>query len=720
MLNLNYNINPSKGPGNCRGEVKFNYSASLLVVGGGGGGATGAPGGPRRSGGGGGGAGVYSGSLSIIPNVTYNITVGTAGIGGGIVSASNGTNGQTSSFVGYDDNDTNPLTITTTGGFGGQFGNGTVGGVGGNSGISTINGLIISSSRVGGAGGELEGGGGGGASIIQNGLPGSSQSGGNGGLAIYAPLLPNPDYTVGGGGGGGAATPTNPAGQANPISDPRSGGNGGGVNGTGVQSGQSGASYGGGGGGGASANAPGGFGAGGDGSNGVVIIRYAGEPKAFVTNATTTTSGGFTTHLFNTGSGTFLYTYPYPWPDVVPYTVEVCPDEHNEDVRPEIYWDYSYTTNLNRFPAVSPFVSSSYATMSISADNTNCTNVVSTNNSSFTTNAQSTVIPSLTGSNWPKSGSVTMSISVAGITYDPLAVNQFYSSSFSASSTVYNSNPSITGSILTSSFVASEFYRFYVNANLVHNYGVAIPTGGLIQYLDASNPASYPGSGSIWYDISGYNHNMSSSFGATFPTWDSSSQYFNFNGTSNAVSTYMTSSLSTYSMVVWAKIGDVSPPTSSRAGGAYSIVSGSDSGQPSSGLQFDSLTYSETLDQRWEIATEQNQRDVYSNVTETDTTEFLMIAMTNAGLSGSQNLYRATSYQPPVIVNSDSPSPNYGNRGDSYTGSLMIVGNRYYNVTGSFQGYAPEGFYTGSIAGVLFYNRALSANEITDIWNAGI
>ena len=328
MLNLNYNINDALGGGGCIGVTKFNYSASLLVVGGGGGGATGAPGGPRRSGGGGGGAGVYSGSLSIIPNVTYNITVGTAGIGGGIVSASNGTNGQTSSFVGFDDNDTNPLTITTTGGFGGQFGNGTVGGVGGNSGTSTINGLLISSSRIGGAGGELEGGGGGGASIIQNGLPGSSQSGGNGGLAIYAPLLPNPDYTVGGGGGGGASTPTNPAGVPNPQSDPRSGGAGGGTGGgTGIQSGQNAASFGGGGGGGASANPPGGFGAGGDGSNGVVIIRYAGEPKAFVTNATTTTADGFTTHLFETGSGTFTYPYPYPWPDVVPYTVEVCPEQ---------------------------------------------------------------------------------------------------------------------------------------------------------------------------------------------------------------------------------------------------------------------------------------------------------------------------------------------------------------------------------------------------------
>jgi hypothetical protein len=388
----------------------------------------------------------------------------------------------------------------------------------------------------------------------------------------------------------------------------------------------------------------------------------------------------------------------------------------NEDVRPEIYWDYSYVTNLNRFPAIPPFVSSSYATMSINAAGSNCIAIATTNNNNFTSDDQVPVTASLTGSNWPKSGSVTMSISVAGITYDPLAVNQFYSASFSASSAVYNSNLSITGSIISSSFLASEFYRFYVSASLTHNYSVAIPTGGLIQYLDASNPASYPGSGSVWYDISGYNHNMSASFGGTFPTWDSSSQYFNFNGTNNVVSVYTTSSLSAYSMVVWAKLGSL---IGTGSDGAYSISSGSERGAPTVGLQFDALEFGGPTDS-WQIATEQNQRDVPSAVTETNIDEFFMIAMTNAGLSGSQNLYRAVGQQPPTVVGN-------GNKGDVYlgtgSGSLLLVGSSYYTATagpGSEPGYGPDAFFTGSIAGTLLYNRVLSANEINDIWNAGI
>jgi hypothetical protein len=46
-----------------------------------------------------------------------------------------------------------------------------------------------------------------------------------------------------------------------------------------------------------------------------------------------------------------------------------------------------------------------------------------------------------------------------------------------------------------------------------------------------------------------------------------------------------------------------------------------------------------------------------------------------------------------------------------------LVGSRYYSFPEGF--YAPEGFYTGSIVAALFYNRALSQEEITTIWNAG-
>lgn len=699
MLNLNYNINPSSGPGNCRGEVKFNYSASFFLAGGGGGGAAGGGGSGVSefyAGGGGGGAQALSSSINIIPNVAYQINIGASGSGGiNQAGFTAGQNGQQSSFVYFNDTDTTgPITLIASGGFGAPAGG---------SGGTSANGFAGGAPGTIAAGTRSGGGGGGNQQNGENGDVGVAGFGGDGG-----------NY---GGGGGGAARNQSSGGsgtQYNSIGIPgttfdidltgASGANGGSGFGAGNAGGN--ATFAGGGGGSSDSFTT--SYRGGNGGQGVLKIAYKGKQKATGGTITYNSEQNTTTHTFTSGSHTFLYTYPYPWEDVVPYTVEVCPDEHNEDVRPEIYWDLTYSTIQSRFPAVPVIVSSSYATMSIDAVNSNCINVTTTNNSVFTTNAQSTVVPSLTGSNWPSTGSVTMSLSVAGITYDPLSTNQFYSASFSASSNVYNSNPSITGSIISSSFIASEFYRFYVNGSVIHRFGGEIPRNGLIQILDASNPASYPGSGSIWYDISGYNHNMSSSFGATFPSYNNNQ--FNFNGINNAVSTFITSSLNAFSLVTWTKIGSLAPiPTSSRSGGAYSITTGSGN----FGTQFDSLTFDENREDKWEIATEQNNRDVRSSVQETVASldEYVMISMTNAGLDGTQKLYR------------NSTLVATGSFGSQYTSSLnlVLVGSRYYTFpSGSTPGsYAPEGFYTGSIVSCLLYNRELSDIDILDIFNAG-
>jgi len=700
MLNLNYNINDAVGGGNgCRGEVKFNYSASFFLAGGGGGGAAGGGGGGSSlffAGGGGGGAQAFSSSINIIPNVTYQINIGASG-SGGINSAglNAGANGQQSSFVYFDDTDTTgPITLIASGGLGAP----------GNTGGTSGNGF------AGGAPGALAGGtksGGGGGGTQQNGENGDVDGAGAGGDG----------GNFGGGGGGaarnsgvpGAGIPYNSINVPGTIYELDVTGISGASGGSGIGAGNAGSSATFAGGGGGSSDSFSTSFKGGDGGQGILRIAYKGKQKAFGGTITYNAGEDITTHTFTSGSHTFLYTYPYPWEDVVPYTVEVCPNQHNEDVRPEIYWDFSYSSSLKRFPVIAPFVSSSYATMSISAVGTNCVNIATTNNNVFTTDGQGSVTASLTGSNWSPTGSVTMSINVFGITYDPSSFDTFQLSSFSSSADVYNLNPSITGSIITSSFLASEFYRYYVSASLVHNYGVAIPTGGLIQWLDASDPLSYPGSGSVWYDLSGYGHNASASFGSTFPTW--SDNIFNFNGTSDTVTSLFTSSLSAFSLVVWAKIASLTPPFSSSSGGALSLVSASAFPENPSKVKvkFDSLTFDENKEDKWEIATENNERDVTSSLQETNTNDFLMISMTNAGILGSQKLYRNTT-----LVGS-------GSKGSQYlagTGSLMIVGNRYYP-NEIAPGYAPEGFFTGSIIGTLIYNRELSTNEIIDIFNAG-
>jgi hypothetical protein len=312
MLNLNYNINKAIGGGGCIGVMKYSYSASFFLGGGGGGGAAGPQTAGGGGGGGGGGAQAFSASINIVPNVTYQVNIG-AGGARGIASGDNaGGNGQTSSFIYWDDTDINgTVNINCAGGFGAIAGNG------GNSANGFIGGIGLNGDRAGG----------GGAGTFQNGQDAAAPSGFTGGAG----------GAFGGGGGGGGRNFGGGAGSQYPsIVIPGSGGieidlagvsgavGGAGIPDVGNPGGD--ATFVGGGGGASDSNStsfPGG-----NGGTGVLKIAYVGKPKAIVTNATTTTINNITTHTFASGSGTFTYVFPYPYEEpATPYQVEECPDK---------------------------------------------------------------------------------------------------------------------------------------------------------------------------------------------------------------------------------------------------------------------------------------------------------------------------------------------------------------------------------------------------------
>ena len=58
-------------------------------------------------------------------------------------------------------------------------------------------------------------------------------------------------------------------------------------------------------------------------------------------------------------------------------------------------------------------------------------------------------------------------------------------------------------------------------------YGVTIPTTNLQLLLDASNPKSYPGTGTTWFDVSGNNKNFT--WSAVSYTSAGSASYFSTN-----------------------------------------------------------------------------------------------------------------------------------------------------------------------------------------------
>lgn len=328
MLNLNYNINKAIGGGGCIGVMKYNYSASFFLAAGGGGGAAGGGGSGVSvfgAGAGGGGAQAFSASINIIPNVGYQINIGGGGAGGvaspGLLG---GANGQSSSFIYWNDTDeTGPITLLAAPGRGasssdgGTSGDGFTGGADGSTSLGT--------NSAGGGGGTQQNG--------ENGNVDGAGFGGDGGF--------------GGGGGGGAARGNANFGAGENYSTilvpgtsvPINNGAAGGIGGSGSpdtgQAGQPGSN--GGGGGGSSDSFSTSF-SGGAGGTGVLKIAYVGKTKATGGTITYDVPNNITTHTFGSGSSTFLYTYPYPWEDVVPYTVEVCPQQR-DGFAPYIYED---------------------------------------------------------------------------------------------------------------------------------------------------------------------------------------------------------------------------------------------------------------------------------------------------------------------------------------------------------------------------------------------
>lgn len=86
---------------------------------------------------------------------------------------------------------------------------------------------------------------------------------------------------------------------------------------------------------------------------------------------------------------------------------------------------------------------------------------------------------------------------------------------------------------------------------LVHS--PSIVTSGLTLCLDAANPKSYPGSGTSWFDLSGQNNTGTLINGPTYNSAAGGS--WSFNGTSNYVSVANSDSLNTpnNTLICWAK-----------------------------------------------------------------------------------------------------------------------------------------------------------------------
>lgn len=229
-------------------------------------------------------------------------------------------------------------------------------------------------------------------------------------------------------------------------------------------------------------------------------------------------------------------------------------------------------------------------------------------------------------------------------------------------------------------------------------YKQQMPKNGLLAWYDAGSNLSYNGSGTTWYDLSPNGFNLVAVSGSVFPTWDGVNREFDFNGSSNALimpTRYNTGSLIVTTQVAWvktAKLGAV-------ANGGYAFM------QDSAGNnKFDSLAYG-NQGTGWTMASDNVERPLSSNVTES-VEQFVMITgVRNTGTNGLK-LYRNGANQ--IAQGSFSL--------ETYTNVLFGVGANYL---ASVPSPVFNGFFSGSISMYAVYNRALSTDEINTIYNMG-
>jgi hypothetical protein len=217
-----------------------------------------------------------------------------------------------------------------------------------------------------------------------------------------------------------------------------------------------------------------------------------------------------------------------------------------------------------------------------------------------------------------------------------------------------------------------------------YNYFGGIVTNGLVLDLDAAKVASYPGTGTAWYDISGNNNNGTLINGPTFSGIGKQASIV-FDGVDDFVSGSGTKLTTQGTIITWFK-------TSNTYTNNYlfslPFASGGSNG-------FD-LGFGGTTAFRGVLATTVSQAILTYTTTYSDN-NWHMGALTYNGAT-------ATLYYDGVARTSAS-----------ITGSLLQTVNGEFNVArfGSYGAYV-----AASISNVTVYNRALSADEVSQNFNA--
>jgi predicted outer membrane repeat protein len=226
-------------------------------------------------------------------------------------------------------------------------------------------------------------------------------------------------------------------------------------------------------------------------------------------------------------------------------------------------------------------------------------------------------------------------------------------------------------------------------------YGPRIVSNGLVLCLDAANKNSYRGTGTTWTDLSGNNNTGTLTNGPTFSAGNMGSILFD--GTNDYVDTVNTGTTFqfanvTFTVSLWIK-------TTSSTGGII-ISKGATASTAGWLFQFDSSgTVSGTTKGSDGINT--YNRSSTATVNNNTWRNIVSVYTTNTTTLGSNT---TSIYIDGVLSN----------------GTGTLGGAVYATTTDTIQiGRRPTGAYwSGSVSNIQIYNRALSATEILQNYNA--
>ena len=213
-------------------------------------------------------------------------------------------------------------------------------------------------------------------------------------------------------------------------------------------------------------------------------------------------------------------------------------------------------------------------------------------------------------------------------------------------------------------------------------YSGSIPTSGLVLNLDASNAASYAGSGSTWYDISGNNYNGILESGVTYSSSDGGTMVFNGTG-NNRVQTNLNTAFTDFTVGIWYK----------------------DNGSQAYGRLMDK----DFVNGFWLGRNGGAASSWGGGIKENDGIYGIFIPLTD----GQWHFI--------VSVRSGSTHTIYGDgitNQKSNTVGNSALSSKSIAIGGWSEGGTPSQVLTGSISQALVYNRALTEAEILQIFNA--